>query len=249
MYYAANEVVPLANDLYSAKDDIKYYEELKIKLCDYLIEVQNNTSINTLALAGNVLKAILSNGYFENIFSFNYTDLNYLAQQLGIKQTIKYTHIHGKLADRSIILGVNETKLKDEYDEFHKSTSEFYHSNNLTQALAEANEVVFYGLSFGVIDYDYFSNFFSSLIGKVLPEKEKKYISIFTKDKESGKSIIKRLRDKEINQLQLRSNAHLTLYYSDSANNEELKEFYKRLHNTSRESHKRILQGIASQLQ
>lgn len=247
--YATNEVSSLANDLYSAKNDIDYYYELQSNLCDYLADAQRKTPISTNALAGDILRAVLDNGYFDNIFSFNYTDLNYLAKQLGISQTIKYTHIHGKLSDRSIILGVNETKLKDEYDELHKSSSEFYHSNNLTQALDEANEVVFYGLSFGLIDFDYFSNFFNSLIGKVVPEKEKKYISIFTKDKDSGKAIIKRLRDKDINQLQLRSNTHLNLFYSDSTvNNQELWNFYKRLDETSRESHNRTMEGIVTQL-
>lgn len=246
--YAANEVASLDNDLYSPQDDIEYYNELQSKLCDYLIDVQNSTSIRNTALAGDVLQAILENGYFDNIFSFNYTDLNYLAKQLGISQTIKYTHLHGKLSDRSIILGVNEVKLKDEYEELHKSTSEFYHSNNLTQALSEANEVVFYGLSLGLIDFDYFSCFFNSLTGKVIPEKEKKYISIFTKDRDSGKSIIKRLRDKNINQLQLHSNTHLNLFYSDSLNNEELTEFYKRLKDNSRGAHNRAIGSLTSML-
>lgn len=247
--YASVEVASLAKDLYSAKNDIKYYHELQSRLCSYLADVQNNTPIDTKSTACKVLEAIVDNGYFNNIYSFNYTDLNYLAKKLGIKNNITYTHLHGKLSDKSIILGINETKISDEYDELHKSSSEFYHSNSLAQALDEANEVVFYGFSFGLIDYDYFAPFFNSLIGKVIPEKEKKYISIFTKDINSGKAIIRKLRDKEINQLQLRSNAHLTLYYSDSANNEELREFYKRLHDTSRASHNRIMQGIASQLQ
>ena len=39
--YATKEVSGLANDLYSAKNDIDYYHELQSKLCDYLIDVQN----------------------------------------------------------------------------------------------------------------------------------------------------------------------------------------------------------------
>ena len=246
--YATKEVSGLANDLYSAKNDIDYYHELQSKLCDYLIDVQRNTPINTKALAGDILRAVLDNGYFDNIFSFNYTDLNYLAKQLGISQTIKYTHVHGKLSDRSIILGVNESNLKDEYDEFHKSTSEFYRSNNITQALDEASEVIFYGLSFGLIDFDYFANFFISLNEKLIPEKEKKHISIFTKDVTTGKDIIKRLRNAGINQYQLRSNCYLNLFYSDSPEDNELKKFYSRLNNNSRDAHNRTLHSLASRV-
>lgn len=246
--YAQNEVAQLARDLYSAKDDIEYFEIIKSKLCDYLIDVQNSTPINTNALAGDILRAVLNNGYFDNIFSFNYTDLNYLTKQLGINKPINYTHVHGKLSDRSIILGVNEVKLKDEYEEFHKSTSEFYRSNNLTQALAEANEVIFYGLSFGLIDFDYFSNFFKVLNDKMIPEKEKKHISIFTKNVASGKDIIKRLRDAGINQYQLRSNSYFNLYYCESPDETELRGLYKRLNESSRETHNRTLRSIASQI-
>lgn len=246
--YATKEVSGLANDLYSAKNDIDYYHELQSKLCDYLIDVQSNTPINTKALAGDILRAVLDNGYFDNIFSFNYTDLNYLAKQLGISQTIKYTHVHGKLSDRSIILGVNESNLKDEYDEFHKSTSEFYRSNNITQALDEASEVIFFGLSFGLIDFDYFANFFISLNDKLIPEKEKKHISFFTKDVTSGKDIVKRLRNAGINQYQLRSNSFLNLYYCETPNLTELHELYNRLYESSKDAHNSMIRNIGSQL-
>ena len=246
--YATKEVSLLANDLYSAKNDIDYYHELQSKLCDYLIEVQNSTPINKKALAGDILRAVLDNGYFDNIFSFNYTDLNYLAKKLGINQQIKYTHVHGKLSDRTIILGVNEGNLKDEYDEFHKSSSEFYYSNNLTQALDEASDVIFYGLSFGLIDFDYFANFFISLNEKLIPEKEKKHISIFTKDVASGKDIIRRLRNAGINQYQLRSNSYLNLYYCETPNKKELQELYKRLNDSSRKAQIRTLRSIATRL-
>lgn len=245
--YATKEVSGLANDLYSAKNDIDYYHELQSKLCDYLIDVQSNTPINTKALAGDILRAILDNGYFDNIFSFNYTDLNYLANQLGISKTIKYTHVHGKLSDRSIILGVNESNLKDEYDEFHKSTSEFYQSNNLPQALDEANEVIFYGLSFGFIDFDYFANFFISLNENLIPEKEKKHISIFTKDNVSEKDIKKRLRKAGINHIQLRSNCYLDFVYSGTSTN-ALHEFFKRLKNNSKNAHNRALRSLGSKV-
>lgn len=246
--YASKEVATLDRDLYSPKDDIKYYHELQSKLCDYLTYVQNNKKIRTSSTAVQVLKAVLDNGYFTNIFSFNYTDLNYLAKQMGIQKNIEYTHIHGKLSDRSIILGVNEAQLNEEYDEFHKSTSEFYRSNNLAQALDEANEIVFYGFSFGLIDFDYFSDFFKSLTEGLIPEKNKKHISIFTKDVISQKSIVNKLRSYGVNQNKLNTNSILNIYHNTSTK-EELDSFYKRLKDTSLEAHNRNLQRIASQLQ
>ena len=225
----------------------KHYHELQSNLCDYLIDAQSKTPISTNALTGDILRAVLDNGYFDNIFSFNYTDLNYLAKQLGISQTIKYTHVHGKLSDRSIILGVNECKLKDEYDEFHKSSSEFYQSNNLPQALDEANEVIFYGLSFGSIDFDYFANFFKSLNDTLIPEKEKKHISIFTKDNVSERDIKKKLRNAGINQIQIHSNCYLDFVYSGTSTN-ALHGFYKRLKENSRNAHNRALRVLESKV-
>ena len=97
---------------------------------------------------------------------------------------------------------------------------------------------------------DIFYKVSSNEIGSRVNEapKEKKYISIFTKDRDSGKSIIKRLRDKNINQLQLHSNTHLNLFYSDSLNNEELTEFYKRLKDNSRGAHNRAIGSLTSML-
>ena len=135
--------------------------------------------------------------------------------------------------------------MKDEYDEFHKSTSEFYQSNNLPQALDEANEVIFYGLSFGSIDFDYFANFFISLNDKLIPEKEKKHISIFTKDNVSEKDIKKRLRKAGINQMQLHSNCYLEYVYSGTSTN-ALDKFYKRLKDNSKKAHSRALHALGS---
>lgn len=98
--------------------NVDYFNKLRNSLNDYIIEVQKHQDISKECTAGNVLKAVVGNGYFESIYSFNYTDLNSIARQIGITQEINYIHLHGKVSDNSIILGVDETKLRDGYEIF-----------------------------------------------------------------------------------------------------------------------------------
>ena len=246
--YATKEIKPLGNSQYSPEDDLEYYEILRSSLCDYLIDVQDNTELKAESLAGDVLKAVLANGYFKDIYSFNYTDLNYLAGEIGINQTINYTHIHGKLSDRSIILGVNETKLQNGYNKFQKSISDACNPSGLINALEDANEVVFFGVSLGIIDYSYFKRFFEYIGSKRSKNNNKTHISFFTKDENSQLSIIEILQSQEISITDLRSNAHLQFYYTQNTDSEKLQILFQRLKDNSQEAHSNFLKSIESRI-
>lgn len=232
--YAANEIKSAQDDLYSSEDDINYYERLKSSLCDYLIDVQEKCPIDKTSLASDVLKTVLKNGYFDNIFSFNYTDLNYLARQLGVKCKFSFSHIHGRLSDRSIILGVNETPLNAKYSSLYKTSSEFYRSNNLKQVLDEANEVVFYGFSFGKIDFDYFRPFFRSYALGQKQGRGNPYITIFTKNEKSISMIKERLREEGLDLSQLYSNLHLDFFGHDQKDRTAMDTFFNRIKHSRR---------------
>ena len=82
--------------------NIAYYTNLQNSLCEYIISIEGNDT-NKESTAFKVLKSIINNEYFEQIYSFNYTDLNKIAQSLGLYNHINYIHIHGKVEDGSII--------------------------------------------------------------------------------------------------------------------------------------------------
>jgi len=217
------------------KTNVEYYNKLRESLNDYILNVEKNHEIRNDCTARNVLEAIASNGCFWKIYSFNYTDLNSIATKARIDWNIEYTHLHGKVSDRSIILGVDETNLRRGYEIFHKSSSQHYHSHDLYNSLATAREIVIFGLSFGSIDYSYFDRFFRQLTeGESINEDEKKYITIFTKDDNSRLSIITNLRNMGINIQRLYAQSHFQIICtSDDVEKNELSEFYKRLEEDS----------------
>ncbi|MDE5773604.1 MAG: hypothetical protein K2H86_04015, partial [Muribaculaceae bacterium] len=61
-------------------------------------------------------------------------------------------------------------------------------STNLSQDMAKANEVIFYGISFGEIDFIYFKSFFKHIANQSILDS-KKHITIFTFGKNSVESI------------------------------------------------------------
>ncbi len=196
----SKEIVdPSQEDESDIKKNIAYYDMVRDALGQYIADVQNSHPINSNSVAGKTLQTIIKNGFFRHICSFNYTNLNRIAKQLGISKEINYYHIHGSVADNnnSIILGVHEAELREGYDRFRKTQSEYYTFHNLYTELDNANEIVFFGLSFGEIDYSYFNLFFKNLVSSshyAEAEKDKKRITIFTKDNDSRHAVLSSLR-------------------------------------------------------
>lgn len=80
--------------------------------------------INRDSVASQVLRAVIANGKFDVIYSFNYTDLHHIAKEIGITEKFNYEHVHGCLKDNSIILGVeDESDLMDGYSFLYKTFS------------------------------------------------------------------------------------------------------------------------------
>lgn len=227
--------------------NIEYFKKLQESLCDYIISVEDNVN-QKVSVASRVLKSVVDNDFFEQIYSFNYTNLNKIARTLGINHDIKYMHMHGKVDDRSIILGVDDSKLRPGYELFHKSSSHYYRSHDIYNALTNAGEIVIFGLSFGNIDYSYFDRFFKSLSdGDSINEENKKNITIFTKDDNSRLSIIGKLREMNISIQRLYAQSHFQIICTnDEKDKSLLEDFIKRLHDNSRAAHERSLHAISN---
>lgn len=188
------------------KRNIDYYKLLQKRMCEYIKSVQNDFGQFHYDVARDVLKAVVDNGFFNSMYSFNYTELPPIAGH----DCIDCIHLHGRVKDNSAILGVDEKPLREGYEDLMKTSSKFYKSHDLYNALAFANEVVIFGVSFGDIDYSYFDRFFKGIVNsESIKEEEKKYITIFTKDDNSRMAILRQLRKMEIDMQRLYAQSKL----------------------------------------
>lgn len=176
-------------------EDKPFFERLTNGLTQYLENEQRKRDINKDSVAAKVLKAIVENGYFSSIYSFNYTDLSCLAAKTGV-EVIKYEHVHGCLKDNSIILGVDDKiDLCKGYSFLYKTFNKYYTSHHIQYDLQEADEVVFFGHSLGPNDYHYFQQFFKYQCRDGMDSKDMKRITFFTYDDQSRISLLEKLRE------------------------------------------------------
>ena len=171
-----------------------FYSILKQSLEEYIDE-QQYKPVRGDSLAAKLLFAISDNGGFNRIFTFNYTDLNMLAERLGLRDKIDFQYVHGSCCNNSAIIGVSDSfELKKGYDYLYKTSSQFYRSSNVRYALQEAKEVIFFGHSLGQQDYHYFEDFFKQQCRSDMVEKDKCKITFFTKDELSRQQLLNQLR-------------------------------------------------------
>lgn len=209
-----------------------------LQLCDSLTKYLNKQQyvhLDKVCAATRVLNSIARNGFYKKIYSFNYTDLQSFAKNLGIEiNGISIEHLHGSLK-KGIVLGVPEViKLTPTYDYLYKTSSEYYESHNLPHALSHAKEIVIFGHSLSENDYFYFENFFNELASSSRNYEEAKTITIFTYDEQSRLEIIRTLRChlKENLPLMIHNN-HFSIIKTDGSNEEKIEEFIKRQEETS----------------
>ena len=171
-----------------------FYNNLVSGLTDFLRE-EEKKDIKNNSVAAKVLKAVIDNGYFSSIYSFNYTDLYKIARKMGIDSHFSYEHVHGSLKDNSIILGVEEkSDLIPGYQFLYKTYNQHYESHAIQYDMLEADEVVFFGHSLGDNDYHYFQMFFRNQCRDNMTRKDGKRITIFTFDEKSRIEILEQLR-------------------------------------------------------
>lgn len=230
-------------------DDKQAFDELTRSLSYYLNEEQQRP-INRDSVASQVLKAVISNGKFDVIYSFNYTDLHHIAKEIGITEKFNYEHVHGCLKDNSIILGVeDESDLMDGYSFLYKTFSPHYESHHIQYDLLDADEVVFFGHSLGQNDYHYFRQFFRNQCDENMPREKGKKITIFTYDDSSRISILEQLRDMNDRKTSLLFSLNdFQVICTKDGKNERLLHFLKHLQKTSKEEELKQINRLASML-
>ena len=176
-------------------------EKEYMKVCDalkrYLQQESESFQAKGSSIAEEVTKLLLHIGNFHKIYTFNYTDVkDIINTKLCIEGVnLEVVHVHGSLIPPdNIILGVEGGDIIPEpYKFMYKTSSRYYHSNNLYEDLQKANEVVFFGHSINGMDFDYFQDFFMNQTN-VNGSYKRKYIRIFTGNTDSMQDIKYNLR-------------------------------------------------------
>lgn len=179
----------------------KDFETLRQSLISYLNSISFD-NINRSSTAARLLDLFANK--IVTILSYNYTDLNKIMNKLGLK-TRSFIQVHGKLEDKSIIIGVqDDVEIPDNANFIIKSHSEYYRSCAVRDKLEEANHIIFFGHSLGETDYHYFRDFFRKQSGLLEEKPKRKKITIFTYDEKSRLDILSQLRrmnEKRVNYL------------------------------------------------
>lgn len=175
---------------YVGQDEIDFNTLIR-HLINYL-KAQEKRNVDSDSTAAYLLKTLCKRSDFLKVYSFNYTSLSTILSKLSIKEKVNCEHIHGELKDNSIILGIDENvECFTGYHIFIKPVQPTYSSHPILEDLYFADEIIFFGMSFGDIDYPYFQMFFKDRCDeeKYYGEFSKKRIAIFTRDIASGRDI------------------------------------------------------------
>lgn len=206
------------------QNDKQCFDNLQDSLGRYIAyaeeqEIQNNS------LAAQLLGIITRQYPIDNIFSYNYTNLNTFTKRLNLPH-LPYKHVHGQCSDGSQILGISdEIQIRDRYDFLYKTCSPHYLSSNVRYALQRSSFVLFFGHSLGPQDYHYFAQFFKAQSRQDIREQDKKTIFIITYNEESRMDILKQLRCMNDGKVNLLYDCNdLRLFMTDVTSQEEIIE-------------------------
>lgn len=200
--------------------DKKYFEQLCKSLTDYIYSAERHPNKCQNSLGNKLLDAVSKNGHFDRIYSFNYTCLDKYAEWKDmplLKDCI--VQLHGSTLNKSIILGISDETVPKAYHFLIKSWNPAYSSHNVSDRLKESDLIVFYGLSFGAIDFIYFKDFFEAIINQMYMGENRKKIAVFTYNEHSRQSIIENLYSMGINISKLYAYCDLTFYTNDLGQN------------------------------
>ena len=228
--------------------DEKFFCELRECLISFLKDAIKR-SVNLDSMAIKVLRAVVCNGYFSSIYTFNYTDLYDIAEKTNINVGFDYELVHGSLVNNSIILGVNDSaNLRVGYSYLRKVFNEHYTSHFIRYDLQECDEVVFFGHSLGENDYPYFADFFEDQ-SQCRERKDSKRITIFTKDNNSRFQILEQLRMMNGGRTErLQNDNDFKIIMTDNPDKVLMKKFFDNLAKESKAAHDRNMEHVASML-
>ena len=177
--------------------DMRAFRILNEGLVSYLRDVEADLEPKGKPVAIQVLESFLEKPSEKRIFSFNYTDLRWIAQRYEVifDRSVPCEYIHGSIGPRQIILGVGINRdLAGEYIDFYKTSSDYYKGSSIFEDLPDSDEVIIFGHSLGTNDYPYFESFLRTASSLGNNSLKKRKIRIYTKSNGSRKEIEWHLR-------------------------------------------------------
>lgn len=211
---------PSSEDSEISEADVVFHQAIVDELGNYLSKIQRNTIQFGNPVAEEILKAI-ANNIIAFTFTFNYTNLSLLSskKEISIPQNA-YKHLHGDISDP--ILGIidftnGQFVIPKPYCKWIKSWHINYTPHAVTERLMNAREVIFYGLSFGAIDYIYFKDYFNAIANRNISDSKRVFVDLITKDYNSQIDIFIQLREMGIDVNTLMSKCNLNIIRLDNA--------------------------------
>ena len=193
-HYAKKELgqIRLSGGIIEAQDK-QDFKKLHDSLINYLNYEEESFEPNTDSLASKLLMTF-NKKENNKIYTFNYTNLSHILDKFHYWPTIDCDYIHGSIESEHIIIGVGDKReLKDDYFYMHKAASHYFKSHDIILDMIQSDEVIIFGHSLGFNDYPYFMPYFHEMT-KYRP-KERRKITIFTRDEESELIVKKHLFD------------------------------------------------------
>lgn len=224
------------------EDDRTGFDILLYYLKRYLRQEQENYKLNQAPVAVRVMRAVVENGFFDEIFTFNYTDINRTLAQAGVNCSIPITYMHGSLKEHdNIVLGIETDKAIHPSCQFmFKTNSRYYRYNNLIESMEKSDEIIFFGHSINGMDFPYFKDFFIKQ-SQPMEGFKRKTITIFTYDNYADQQIRNNFRNAGIGLRELMARNNLTfveterVYSGDDFEKDKLNEIMKHLKEDSLE--------------
>lgn len=204
---------------------------------DYLENEESEGSVNEKSVAAQVLRCVLLNGLYENVYTFNFTNLKYISERLKLSLRRPVVHVHGSVAERSAIIGFNESENASPQLRFmYKTFNRNYRSNSLRHDLSDSQEIVIFGHSLGKIDYSYFDNMFLSLVKDSKDRINKRKVTIFTYNDKSRMDIMVQLRNMNEKKSELLYGFNdFNVICTDGSDEQKVKEFIEYQHKNTKE--------------
>ena len=164
------------------------------------------------------------------LYSFNYTPLLNVIRQIDTEVKAKYTPVHGRIEDESIIFGFHDAPdVPREYRSLQKSMDANYKSSNIVTESLKADHIVFFGLSLGYIDGVYFKNLFDQLANRTNPQLINKHLFFITKNAQTMEDCKNNLLDMGINLQLLYNSNEVHFIYTDPKEAPKTEEIFSGL--------------------
>ncbi len=176
--------------------DMRAFQKLNEGLVSYLKDIEDDIEPKGKPMAIRVLEKFLENTGEKRIYSFNYTDLRWIAQRYEVffSRSVPCEYVHGSIGPRQIILGVGANRdLADEYIDFYKTSSPYYDRSSIFEDMEDSDELIIFGHSLGTNDYPYFEPFFRKVSTLENNTFRKRKIRIYTRSSKSRSEIDKHL--------------------------------------------------------